>query len=179
MCDLPFVFFSDPELMPVLASTLVAACYGCEQNKSVVQQELSIDMLLSLLRSCKNNLLVPALPSTSTQENEESNESNPNGFESRKPQTDGIIRATRNVSRITRTSLGRPGGVSSGNSNRNNKTRNQRDNRSAKASDEITLKHNQPAMEVASVMLHYRFPSSFLDRAEQFFSADISTAVDG
>ncbi|KGN63704.1 uncharacterized protein LOC101216553 isoform X3 [Cucumis sativus] len=179
VCDLPFVFFSDPELMPVLASTLVAACYGCEQNKSVVQQELSIDMLLSLLRSCKNNLLVPALPSTSTQENEESNESNPNGFESRKPQTDGIIRATRNVSRITRTSLGRPGGVSSGNSNRNNKTRNQRDNRSAKASDEITLKHNQPAMEVASVMLHYRFPSSFLDRAEQFFSADISTAVDG
>ncbi|KAL4036190.1 hypothetical protein IC575_004917 [Cucumis melo] len=179
VCDLPFVFFSDPELMPVLASTLVAACYGCEQNKSVVQQELSIDMLLSLLRSCKNNLLVPALPSTSTQENEESNESNPNGFESRKPQTDGIIRATRNVSRITRTSLGRPGGVSSGNSNRSNKTRNQRDNRSAKASDEITLKHNQPAIEVASVMLHYRFPSSFLDRAEQFFSADISTAVDG
>lgn len=179
VCDLPFVFFSDPELMPVLASTLVAACYGCEQNKSVVQQELSIDMLLSLLRSCKNNPLVPALQSTATQENEESNESNPNGSESRKPQMDGTIRATRNVSRITRTSLGRPGGGSSGNSSRSNKTRNQRDNRSAKASDELALKHIQPAIEVASVMLHYRFPSSFLDRAEQFFSAGISTAIDG
>ncbi|KAJ4713125.1 S phase cyclin A-associated in the endoplasmic reticulum [Melia azedarach] len=56
VCDLPFVFFSDPELMPVLAGTLVAACYGCEQNKAVVQQELSMDMLVSLLRSCRNVL---------------------------------------------------------------------------------------------------------------------------
>lgn len=164
--------------MPVLASTLVAACFGCEQNKSVVQQELSIDMLLSLLRSCKNNLPVPAVQSTSTQENDESNECNPNGPDSRKPQMDGTIRASRNVSRSTRTSLGRPGGGSSGNSNRSNRIRNQRDSRSAKASDEIVLKHNQPALEVTSVMLHYRFPGSFIDRAEQFFSADTPTAID-
>ncbi|KAH7851799.1 hypothetical protein Vadar_016608 [Vaccinium darrowii] len=54
VCDLPFVFFSDPELMPILAGTLVAACFSCEQNKGVVQQELSTDMLISLLRSCRN-----------------------------------------------------------------------------------------------------------------------------
>lgn len=177
MCDLPFVFFSDPELMPILASTLVAACYGCEQNKSVVQQELSIDMLLSLLKSCKNNLPVPTVQSTTTLENDESNECNPNGPEFRKPQMDGTIRTSRNVSRTLRTSLGRPGGVSSGNSVRSNKLRNQRDNRSAKASDEIVLKQNQPALEVASVMLHYRFPSSFIDRAEQFFSVGAPAAV--
>ncbi|PIA39483.1 hypothetical protein AQUCO_02600141v1 [Aquilegia coerulea] len=41
VCDLPFVFFSDPELMPILAGTLVSACYGSEQNRDVVQQELS------------------------------------------------------------------------------------------------------------------------------------------
>ncbi|XP_023529954.1 uncharacterized protein LOC111792645 isoform X1 [Cucurbita pepo subsp. pepo] len=178
VCDLPFVFFSDPELMPVLASTLVAACYGCEQNKSVVQQELSMDMLVSLLRSCKNNLPVPAVQSTSAQENDDSNEFNPNGPETRKSLTDGTIRGSRNVCRTTRTSLGRPGGASTGNSNRSNRTRNLRDNRSAKASDEIVSKHNQPTLEVASVLLHYRFPGSFIDRAEQFFSADTPTAFD-
>ncbi|XP_022134706.1 uncharacterized protein LOC111006915 isoform X2 [Momordica charantia] len=179
VCDLPFVFFSDPELMPVLASTLVAACYGYEQNKSVVQQELSIDMLLSLLRSCKNNLSVSAVQSISTLENDESaNECNPNGTEFRKPQMDSTLRASRNVSRTTRISLGRPGGGSSGNSSRSNKIRSQRDNRSAKASDEIVLKNNQPALEVASVMLHYRIPSSFIERAEQFFSAGTPTTVD-
>lgn len=172
------MFFSDPELMPVLASTLVAACYGCEQNKSVVQQELSMDMLVSLLRSCKNNLPVPAVQSTSAQENDDSNEFNPNGPETRKSLTDGTIRGSRNVCRTTRTSLGRPGGASTGNSNRSNRTRNLRDNRSAKASDEIVSKHNQPTLEVASVLLHYRFPGSFIDRAEQFFSADTPTAFD-
>jgi hypothetical protein len=52
VCDLPFAFFSDPELMPILAAALVAVCYGCDQNRSVVQQEISTDMLRSLLKSC-------------------------------------------------------------------------------------------------------------------------------
>ncbi|CAM8975381.1 unnamed protein product [Rhodiola kirilowii] len=56
VCDLPFVFFSDPKLMPVLAGTLIASCFGCEQNKVIVQLELSMDMVISLLRSCKNGL---------------------------------------------------------------------------------------------------------------------------
>ncbi|KAL6855941.1 hypothetical protein ACP4OV_018743 [Aristida adscensionis] len=41
VCDLPFVFFSDPELMPILAAALIAVCYGCDQNRSVVQQEIN------------------------------------------------------------------------------------------------------------------------------------------
>ncbi|CAH9095768.1 unnamed protein product [Cuscuta epithymum] len=57
VCDLPFVFFSDPELMPVLAGILVASCFGSnEQNKGIIQQELSTDMILSLLKACRNSL---------------------------------------------------------------------------------------------------------------------------
>jgi hypothetical protein len=52
VCDLPFAFFSDPELMPILAAALIAVCYGCDQNRSVAQQEISTDMLRSLLKSC-------------------------------------------------------------------------------------------------------------------------------
>ncbi|XP_057869266.1 uncharacterized protein LOC131076214 isoform X1 [Cryptomeria japonica] len=56
ICDLPFAFFSDPQLTPVLVGTLLAVCYGCEQNRDVVQQELSMDMLLVLLKSSKQDL---------------------------------------------------------------------------------------------------------------------------
>ncbi|KAK0586124.1 hypothetical protein LWI29_001465 [Acer saccharum] len=115
ICDLPFVFFSDPELMPILAGTLVAACYACEQNKGVVQQELSMDMLLSLLRSCRN--VLPAVRSNPTLENltmDDSSESNQQGSELRKSQGD----------------------------------------------------------------IPLRFPSNFIDKAEHFFSAEITNAGD-
>ncbi|PIA39481.1 hypothetical protein AQUCO_02600138v1 [Aquilegia coerulea] len=39
VCDFPFLF-RDPELMPILAGTLVSVYYGSEQNRDVVQQEL-------------------------------------------------------------------------------------------------------------------------------------------
>ena len=75
--------------MPILAVTLVAVCYGCEQNKFVVQQELSVDMLLSLLRSCRN--AAPATQLNSTLDNsttDESGECNQLGTEIKKPQVD-------------------------------------------------------------------------------------------
>ncbi|GLU12453.1 hypothetical protein SLE2022_291330 [Rubroshorea leprosula] len=170
VCDLPFTFFSDPELMPVLAGTLLAACYGCGQNKAVVQQELSMDMLLSLLRSCRN--VLPTIQSNSTLENlpaEDSNESNQQGSDSRKPQGDISLRSGRYNARNTRLSLGKGAGL--GNSLRVGKNRSQRDIKPAKNLEESVMKQNLPVSET-SVMLHYRFPSSFIDRAEQFFSAD-------
>eukprot|EP00252_Welwitschia_mirabilis_P014058 TRINITY_DN31081_c0_g1_i1.p1 TRINITY_DN31081_c0_g1~~TRINITY_DN31081_c0_g1_i1.p1 ORF type:complete len:1920 (+),score=403.73 TRINITY_DN31081_c0_g1_i1:313-6072(+) len=60
ICDLPFAFFSDPQLTPILVGTLLAVCYGCEQNRNVVQQELSMDMLLVLLKSSKQDMGIPA-----------------------------------------------------------------------------------------------------------------------
>ena len=171
MCDLPFVFFSDPELMPILAGTLVAACYGCEQNKGVVQQEVSMDMLLSLLRSCRNAL--PGVRSNSILDStrmDDSSECNTVGPESRKLLMDVSLRPSRHNARSTRGILGK--GVASGNSLRLGKMRNQRDSKGLKTCEEMALKHNMQAPETPSaLMLYFRFPSSFMDRAEQFFSA--------
>uniref|UniRef100_A0A5B7ANZ2 S phase cyclin A-associated protein in the endoplasmic reticulum N-terminal domain-containing protein n=1 Tax=Davidia involucrata TaxID=16924 RepID=A0A5B7ANZ2_DAVIN len=170
--DLPFVFFSDPELMPILAGTLVASCFGCEQNKGVVQQELSTDMLLSLVRSCKNGL--PAVQSSSTLDSpptDTSNESNQLGSESRKLHGDIPLRSTRYSLRSTRISSGKGG--TSGNSAKVSKIRNQRDSKAMKLCEEMALKQNLSASETSStLMLHSRFPVSFIDRAEQFFSAE-------
>ncbi|MCO5606287.1 hypothetical protein L7F22_060474 [Adiantum nelumboides] len=57
ICDLPFAFFSDPSLMPALVGTLLAVCYGSEQNRDVVREELSMEMLLSLLKSSRSDTL--------------------------------------------------------------------------------------------------------------------------
>ncbi|KAH7550723.1 hypothetical protein JRO89_XS13G0256300 [Xanthoceras sorbifolium] len=176
ICDLPFVFFSDPELMPILAGTLVAACYGCEQNKGVVQQELSLDMLLSLLRSCRN--VLPAVRSNPALENltmDDSTESNQQGSELRKPQGDIPLRSSRYTARSTRVSIGKGGAL--GNSVRVGKMRNQRDTKATKLSEDANLKNNPRAMET-SLMLHCRFPSSFIDKAEKFFSAEMSNVGD-
>ncbi|KAI5330191.1 hypothetical protein L3X38_029589 [Prunus dulcis] len=153
VCDLPFVFFSDPELMPVLAGTLVAACYGCEQNKGVVQQEISTDMLLSLLRSCRN--ILPAVRSNS----------NLDTF----PADDVPLRSGRNNTKSTKVILGKGGG--SGNSMRIGKMKSHRESKVTKSYEETALKHNLPVSETSSMMLHCRFPISFIDRAEDFFSS--------
>lgn len=165
---MPFVFFSDPELMPILASTLVAACYGCEQNKGVVQQELSMDMLLSLLKSCRN--VLPVTQPNSTLENlsvDDSSECNQQSSESRKSQGDSSLKSSRYNGKSARLSLGK--GSALGNSMRIGKMRNQRDSKGTKTCEDMTPKRNPQTL-----MLHSRFPSRFIDKAEQFFSAEIT-----
>lgn len=178
VCDLPFVFFSDPELMPILAGTLVAACYGCEQNKGLVQQEINIDMLLSLLRSCRN--VLPVLRSNSNTDNngpvDDSSECNHLSLDFKKAQVDIPLRSTRQNTRNTRLSFGR--GCASGSSTKIGKLRNQRDSKATKSCEEVALKHNLPAPETSSMMLHCRFPLSFIDRAENFFSTGIPSMAD-
>ncbi|KAJ1421843.1 hypothetical protein SESBI_13481 [Sesbania bispinosa] len=177
VCDLPFIFFSDPELMPILAGTLVAACYGCEQNKFVVQQELSVDMLLSLLRSCKN--AVPATQHNATLDNsptDESGECNQLGTEFRKPQVDIPIKHSRSNGKGTRTSLGKGGAL--GNSMKNGRIRSLRDSKATKNSEEVVPRNNLSISETSHSMLHCRFPHSFIDKVEQFFSAEMANGVD-
>lgn len=141
--------------MPILASTLVAACYGGEQNKGVVQQEISTDMLLSLLRSCRN---IPAEFSD-----------NPLNGELKKVQVDLPLKASRHNFRNARLSLGKSGAL--GNSTRNGKCRNQRDGKATKSNDDMGPKPNMPASETSSMMLHCRLSLSFIDKAEHFFSS--------
>ncbi|XP_050870916.1 uncharacterized protein LOC127073749 isoform X2 [Lathyrus oleraceus] len=166
VCDLPFVFFSDPELMPILAGTLVAACYGCEQNKFMVQQELSVDMLLSLLRSCRTaataTQLSSNLDSIPTDESSGSNQL-------------AIAKHGRSNGKGTRASFGNGGALGNG---RKSKTRILRDGKATKNSDEVVPKYKQFSSETSHSLLHYRFPHSFLDKIEQFFSTDVSNEVD-
>ncbi|WCJ35880.1 S phase cyclin A-associated protein in the endoplasmic reticulum [Euphorbia peplus] len=175
VCDLPFVFFSDPELMPICGGLLVAACFGCKQNKSVVLQELSMDMLLSLLMSCRNALPVVRIsPFSENLPTEDSGENNQQSFDPKKSYGETPSRSNRCSSiRSTRVSLGR--GSFPGNGVKGSKIRSQKDSKASKMGEEMVLKHNQVAPET-SMMLYCRFPSSFIDRAEQFFSAEVANA---
>lgn len=156
VCDLPFVFFSDPDLMPVLAGTLVAACFGSEQNKGVVQQELSIEMLLSLLRSCRSGAQSGSI--------DDSSESTQSGPETRKFNGDASQRSNRHNTRSTRVQSGRGGAV--GNSSRSVKIRNQKDG------SKSTRVCESNSESCSNLMLHSRFPASFIDRAQLFFSTE-------
>lgn len=172
VCDLPFVFFSDPELTPILASTLIAACYGSDQNKGLLLQELSVDMLLSLLKSCRQVLLA-AQADTSPPENSLASdlcdEAQPIQ-EARKPQGDILLKLNRKGTRAT----SGKGNVSSSNI-KAGKAKNQRDSRGSKTCDEWALKHNLPSSETShGFMLHQRFPTTFLDKAEEFFTSGSS-----
>lgn len=152
--------------MPILAGTLVAACYGCEQNKFMVQQELSVDMLLSLLRSCRTaataTQLSSNLDSIPTDESSGSNQL-------------AIAKHGRSNGKGTRASFGNGGALGNG---RKSKTRILRDGKATKNSDEVVPKYKQFSSETSHSLLHYRFPHSFLDKIEQFFSTDVSNEVD-
>ncbi|KAL7619225.1 hypothetical protein Lser_V15G00542 [Lactuca serriola] len=168
VCDLPFVFFSDPELMPVLAGTLVAACFGSEQNKGVVQQELSIEMLLSLLKSCKTQLN-PLSSATVTDESAESTQSGPETRKLHGGDNTTSQRSNRMNTRSTRLQSGKTGSaLGNTNSNRGLKIRNQKDN---KSTNNRVCESNY-SESCSNLMLHSRFPTSFIDRAEFFFSTE-------
>ncbi|KAF4352596.1 hypothetical protein F8388_016293 [Cannabis sativa] len=173
ICDLPFVFFSDPELMPIIASTLVAACYGCDQNKGVVQQEISTEMLLPLLESCRKMLALRYNSNSDHCPANESSDSQPS-IEHKKFQVDVPPRSVRHNSRNTRI-FGKLNG--SGNSTRNGKLRNHRDCKVTKNLEEVALKPNMSALETSSMMLHYRLPLSFINRAERFFSSGAANEI--
>ncbi|KAL5987293.1 hypothetical protein ACLOJK_038457 [Asimina triloba] len=174
VCDLPFVFFSDPELTPILAGTLVATCYGCEQNRDVVQQELSMDMLLSLLKSCRQGLIT--IQSESFQPDnagiDNLAEGNAQFPEMKKLQGDFNMKSSRGNLRSSRVLSGKTGAL--GTNTRLSKVRNHRDGKGTKTCDDWAFKHNLPSAEASSsFMLHCRLPSSFIDRAEEFFSAGL------
>lgn len=170
ICDLPFVFFSDPELMPVLAGTMVAACFGCEQNKDVIQQELSTDMLLALLKACRSSL--PSANSFSVPNNpslDEAGASAQLGPESKNLQVDVPLKSNRNSQRSARV-LSQKGSPFP--STRTARIRTSRENKVVKPCEGKSLKSNSPVPEsTAAWMLHSRLSTDVLDKAEEFFAA--------
>lgn len=162
MCDLPFVFFSDPELVPILATALIAVCYGCDQNRSVVLQEISTDMLRTLLKSCRmsgstssDSIAVDGAGTNNSSDNTQVS------LDIRNAQGDIPIRSNRKGGRVA-VGKGVLGGI------RSSKTKVQKDCRGTRAIDDGPLK--QRAGETSSTfMLHRKIPASFVDRAEDFF----------
>ncbi|KAL9243261.1 hypothetical protein vseg_017170 [Gypsophila vaccaria] len=174
VCDLPFAFFSDPELMPILAGTLVSACFGCEQNKDVVQQELSTDMILSLVKSSRS--ISPPARSTSPTDNLVAEDSTASStLEPRRPQSDVVVKPIRSTARNSRPSTVKSG-ATSGSITRVGKLRNPKDSRASKFPEDATskLKSDAPGEAPVTLSLFARFPESFIERAEQFFSVETS-----
>ena len=156
VCDLPFVFFSDPELTPILGGTLVAACYGCEQNRDVVQQELSTEMLLALLRSCRQGLPCARPPSLILDApllSDHTTHVNQIALDQQK-RVDGRAGFSSGV-KGTRSKIQHSGKLRTG--------------------DDLAFKQNQPSLRNLSstFMLHSKLPSLLLDKTEEFFLAGI------
>ncbi|KAJ1291738.1 hypothetical protein BS78_02G339100 [Paspalum vaginatum] len=164
VCDLPFVFFSDPELMPILAASLIAVCYGCDQNLCVVQQEISTDMLRSLLKSCQTSGLTSPDSIVVDVSGNSSSENTQSLLDNRNSQGDIPIRLSRKSGRPV-VGKGVSGGI------RFNRNKVQKDGRGTRAFDDVPQK--QRAGDTSSnFMLHRKIPASFLDRAEEFFCTE-------
>ncbi len=156
--------------MPILATALIAVCYGCDQNRSVVQQEISTEMLRSLIKSCKtpglaasDSILLDGWGTNSSSDNTQIL------LDTRNPQGDISIRSNRKSARPV---LGK--GVSG--VIRLSRNKGQRDGRGARIGDDGPLK--QRAGETSSnFMLHRKIPASFLDKAEEFFCSENDTAA--
>ncbi|VFQ82133.1 unnamed protein product [Cuscuta campestris] len=165
VCDLPFVFFSDPELMPVLAGVLVASCFGSsEQNKGIIQQELSTDMILSLLKACRNSL--PSVCNNSwADELILKNPSSADLSQRFSPPSRGNC-PPRNAQ-----ILSQKGGTLT--SARTSKIRHyQKVGKGCEGGKYSMKRSNNSSCATAALMLNSRFAPSVIDKAEAFFAAD-------
>ncbi|XP_068081995.1 S phase cyclin A-associated protein in the endoplasmic reticulum [Anabrus simplex] len=67
LCSLPFAYFSNPALSALLFPTLLACCSGNQQNRAILEQEVSYQLLEEFRNSeaAKSNRLVLLLSGTS------------------------------------------------------------------------------------------------------------------
>jgi len=66
ICSLPFRFFSEEENKHVLFPTLISVCYENNRNTSVVELELSVDMIVDYIEKMIKEMEVVATTGTST-----------------------------------------------------------------------------------------------------------------
>ncbi|KAM4675206.1 S phase cyclin A-associated protein in the endoplasmic reticulum isoform 2-T2 [Discoglossus pictus] len=52
LCQLPFQYFSDSQLVRLLFPTLISACYNNPQNRLILEQELSCQLLATFIQDC-------------------------------------------------------------------------------------------------------------------------------
>uniref|UniRef100_A0A6I8SHS1 S-phase cyclin A-associated protein in the ER n=1 Tax=Xenopus tropicalis TaxID=8364 RepID=A0A6I8SHS1_XENTR len=63
LCQLPFQYFSDSRLVRLLFPTLISACYNNPQNRLILEQELSCQLLATFIQDC---LQAPSQPESKT-----------------------------------------------------------------------------------------------------------------
>jgi hypothetical protein len=59
LCALPFEYFSNPGRLALLFPTLISACYQCPENRAILSQEISCQLLVSFLSSHLSHTLKP------------------------------------------------------------------------------------------------------------------------
>ncbi|XP_053320533.1 S phase cyclin A-associated protein in the endoplasmic reticulum isoform X2 [Spea bombifrons] len=52
LCQLPFQYFSDSRLVRLLFPSLISACYNNPQNRLILEQELSCQLLATFIQDC-------------------------------------------------------------------------------------------------------------------------------
>ncbi|XP_066523371.1 S phase cyclin A-associated protein in the endoplasmic reticulum isoform X2 [Hoplias malabaricus] len=55
LCQLPFQYFSHPRLIKVLFPSFISACYNNQQNKAILQQEMSCVLLATFIQDCASS----------------------------------------------------------------------------------------------------------------------------
>ncbi|XP_064608297.1 S phase cyclin A-associated protein in the endoplasmic reticulum-like isoform X2 [Liolophura sinensis] len=71
MCALPFQYFSDPRLTAILFPTLISCCFNNQQNREILEQELSCSLLSNFIEEKQLELQqARLLPSTARKEKE-------------------------------------------------------------------------------------------------------------
>uniref|UniRef100_A0A8B9LH07 S-phase cyclin A associated protein in the ER n=1 Tax=Astyanax mexicanus TaxID=7994 RepID=A0A8B9LH07_ASTMX len=64
LCQLPFQYFSHPRLIKVLFPSLISACYNNQQNKVILQQEMSCVLLATFIQVPVQNSRLQNSPRT-------------------------------------------------------------------------------------------------------------------
>ncbi len=55
LCNLPFKYFSDKKLIAILYPTLICCCFENEKNKSVLETEVSSEILANFINEKLND----------------------------------------------------------------------------------------------------------------------------
>ncbi|CAH2273177.1 Hypothetical predicted protein [Pelobates cultripes] len=71
LCQLPFQYFSDSRLVRLLFPTLISACYNNPQNRLILEQELSCQLLATFIQDC---LQGSSHPESRTSQNKDNSE---------------------------------------------------------------------------------------------------------
>lgn len=66
LCSLPFEYFSDDKLTEILFPTLIVACFLNDDNRAILEQEMSTMMLVTFIESTIVDMQLSAVNAINT-----------------------------------------------------------------------------------------------------------------